>query len=70
MKIKQEHKKCIGCGVCVSVCPKRWEFAEDGKARPIGGELMGDFYELVVEKEEECNKQAQDSCPVRCIMLE
>jgi len=68
MKIIQEHEKCIGCGVCVAVCPKYWEMADDGKAKLINSKKEGENYELEVN-EEDCNKQAADSCPVDCIVI-
>lgn len=66
-KIIQEHKKCIGCGSCVAVCPKYWEITDDGKAKPIGSKLnnKGD-YELEIKKVG-CNQDASDTCPVQCI---
>ena len=33
MKIKYHFKKCISCGLCVSVCPNIWGWGDDGKAR-------------------------------------
>lgn len=68
MKIIQEHEKCIGCGSCVVLCPKYWEMGDDAKAKPINSKKIGDNYELDIEKVE-CNKDAQDSCPVQCIMV-
>jgi len=68
MKIIQEHEKCIGCGSCVALCPKHWEMGEDNKAKPVNSERVGDNYELTVGKLE-CSKQAQETCPVQCIMV-
>jgi ferredoxin len=68
MKIIQEHNRCIGCGSCVAVCPKHWEMTDNGKAKPINSEKVGENYELDV-KEASCNKEAADSCPVECIVL-
>ncbi len=32
--IKQDRKKCVGCGACVTLCPMRiWQMC-DGKAYP------------------------------------
>lgn len=58
MKIKQEHKKCIGCGACVAVCPGNWEMSKDGKSKPK--KTTSDL---------ECNKQAAIGCPVKCISI-
>jgi ferredoxin len=70
MKIIQEHQKCIGCGSCVAVCPKYWEMAEDGKAKPINSNKIGENYELEAKESVECAKMAEGSCPVQCIMVE
>lgn len=68
MKIIQEHEKCIGCGSCVALCQKYWQMGDDGKAKPLNSQKKGGNYELDIEKAE-CNKDAQDSCPVSCIMV-
>ncbi|MDP2909770.1 MAG: ferredoxin [bacterium] len=69
MKIIQEHKKCIGCGSCVAVCPKFWEMTEDGKAKPINAVRVEENYELEAEGGADCCKTAADSCPVACIVI-
>ncbi len=58
-KITQEREKCIGCGMCASVCPANWEMKEDGKSSPKKTELddIG------------CNKEAEDNCPVQIIHI-
>jgi len=57
--IEQDRKACIGCGVCISVCPENWVMADDGKAKPIKKEVddIGG------------NKDAADNCPVACIRI-
>jgi len=69
MKVIQEREKCIGCGSCVALCPKYWQMADDAKSMLIGSKKAGDNYELEVESVE-CNKDAKDSCPVQCIVIE
>ena len=59
MKINKE--KCIGCGLCISLCPDVFEIGEDGKAQFING---ADF-----EKNEKCVKEAKESCPVQAIEM-
>lgn len=67
MKIVQEHKKCIGCGSCVAICPKYWETSSDGKSKPIGAKANSKgIYELEIKKVE-CNQEAADACPVQII---
>ena len=69
MKIIQEHKKCIGCGSCVAICPKYWEVENNGKSKPIGAKANSkEVYELEIEKVE-CNQEAADACPVQCIYV-
>ncbi len=58
--IKQEHEKCIGCGVCVALCPDNWEMGTDGKAHPKKTEV----------EDIGCNEQAAKSCPVQIIHIE
>jgi ferredoxin len=51
---------CIGCGACVGVCPENWELKGD-KSRPLKTKID--------EKELECNRKAEEICPVRCIKV-
>ena len=70
MKIIFERKKCIGCGSCVSFCPKYWELADDGLAKIKGGKTNpktgNDELEI---KSLECNEDAAESCPVQIIKI-
>lgn len=56
--VKVDAKKCIGCGLCPSLCPDVFELGKDGKAR--------------VKNAAACSKcdcqSAADSCPVSAIM--
>ena len=57
--IEHVRDECVGCGVCVSLCPDNWEMAEDGKSRALNTELddLG------------CNMEAAQSCPTGCIKI-
>lgn len=61
-KINQKHGECISCGACVSACPQNWQMGKDGKAKFKK--------EIIAEKEYECNKEAEDICPVNIIKIE
>ena len=59
MKVSIDKNKCIGCGVCVAVCPDVFELGEDGKSRV-----------KVKETDKKCVKEAKESCPTQAIMIE
>jgi len=68
MRITINKPKCIGCGTCVSLCPKYFEMGEDGKSHLKDSKSNeGDELEI---KEVSCARDAVDSCPVRCIHIE
>jgi len=54
MAIKVDKAKCIGCGVCVSLCPDVFEL-KDGKSH------------AKVQKNLPCVQQAINDCPVQAI---
>ena len=53
--VKVDAGKCIGCGLCASLCPDVFEIGADGKAKVIS------------QKNSSCAKEAIDSCPVEAI---
>lgn len=55
MTPKVDQNKCIGCGLCTSICPKVFKLGDDGKAHVIS------------KKVEPCVKEAIESCPVGAI---
>ena len=55
------NSNCIGCGLCVSICPEVFEIGDDGLAKPI---------QEVTETLEKTASQARESCPVNAIDLE
>lgn len=56
MKVSIDKKKCIGCGACVSICPKVFVL-KDGKAV------------AKANTNENCAKEAKNSCPVEAIKI-
>ena len=53
--IKVDKKKCIGCGLCPSLCPDVFAMGNDGKAL------------VKAQKNLPCVAEAIDSCPVNAI---
>ena len=60
--VKVNKEKCIGCGLCVSLCPDIFELKDDGKSQIKKG---ADF-----KKNEKCINEAKESCPVGAIVEE
>ena len=54
MSVKVDKEKCIGCGVCASLCPDGFEIAADGKSK-------------VKDEKASCVDEAISSCPVGAI---
>lgn len=52
------NEKCIGCGMCVAICPEVFEMTEDNVAL-ASGEVLPELEAAVQE--------AADSCPVSAI---
>jgi ferredoxin len=57
MAIKIDKEKCIGCGTCIALAPKTFEFDSENKAKCINEQ--GD--------DEQTIKSATDACPVQAI---
>ena len=55
--LKVDKNKCIGCGLCVSLCPEVFELGDDGKSNVKNAKAC-----------DKCDcKNAADSCPVSAI---
>lgn len=58
MQVRVDQNKCIGCGLCVSLCPKVFKLGNDGKSHVISKKVV------------DCDiKEAIESCPVEAISL-
>jgi len=55
--IKVNQKQCIGCGLCVSMCPETFKMNDLGKS------------EVIDPKPTSCAKKAASNCPVGAISL-
>ena len=60
MNVSVDQAKCIGCGLCASMCVEVFELGDDGKAQ--------------VRNPEGCDKcdceSIADNCPVDAIIVE
>lgn len=53
--IKIDREKCIGCGLCASICEECFDMDKEFKAI------------VKAQKKSKCVKEAIDSCPVEAI---
>ncbi len=53
--VKINSEKCVGCGLCVSICPEVFEIDSKGKSK------------VKKQKDSPCVKEAIESCPVQAI---
>lgn len=59
-KISVDEEKCVGCGLCVNLCPDAFEMDDNNKSTVKKG----------AEKHLECAKEAAGSCPTQAIKVE
>ena len=67
-KIIQERDNCMGCGICMDICPKYFELWNDEKPVLKGSNQKGDIFELEIE-DIECCGGAELMCPAHCIHI-
>ena len=53
------NSDCIGCGLCVSVCPEVFSMTDDNVAQAVEKDLEGHLASLA--------QQALEQCPVSAI---
>ena len=61
MKVKVDKNKCLGCGLCVSLCPLIFELKNNKSQVKSKADL---------EKHKDCIKEAVENCPVQAIKIE
>lgn len=54
MKAKVNKEICIGCGVCVLICPEVFQIKDDGLAHVIVGIIPEKFKSSTIETEKTC----------------
>ncbi len=60
IKVKVNTLKCLGCGMCVNLCPNVFEL-KNGKSSVKE--------KANLEKNKECIKEAENNCPVEAIEI-
>jgi ferredoxin len=56
-----DKEKCLGCGLCVELCPQVFAMTEDGNAEVIT--------ELILPDAVASCRQAEEQCPVGAISV-
>lgn len=62
MKVIVCQETCIGCGMCVDICPEIFEFNVENKATPKNKDDFEKMGDKIVE--------AKEICPVEAISVE
>lgn len=62
IKIEVDPGKCIGCEICVDICPAVFEMGEDGLSRVIENAPPCE--------EAGCCEEAAESCPTDAILID
>ncbi len=62
MKAKVDRDACIGCELCVTICPEVFEMDEEQIAIVIANPVPSDV--------EDAAREAEDNCPTAAISIE
>ncbi len=62
MKVKVDKELCTGDSICVDICPDVFVMNDDDIAEVLVDEVPEDLEEAV--------REAADSCPESCIIIE
>ena len=60
MKVIVDEDLCISCGLCMSLCPEVFDWNADDKSQVN--------VDTVPKEEEDCTREAIDSCPTEAII--
>ncbi|MFW5898367.1 MAG: ferredoxin [Candidatus Saliniplasma sp.] len=69
-KVKIDQETCIGCGMCVSTCPKVFELNDTIKSSVVEKYRKDSEDQGKVPKRIKCVEEAEDNCPVDAITVE
>jgi len=61
MKLKVDKTQCLGCGMCVNMCPEVFELKNGKSSVKKNADL---------EKNKDCIIQAASLCPAQAIQIE
>ena len=62
MKVKVNQETCIGCGMCIDMCPEVFEYNESGLSSPKSEDIEESLKDLLID--------AQQACPVDAIEID
>lgn len=61
MKVCVDQENCIGCGMCIDICPEGFKYNDENKSEAISEEVESGMEDKISE--------AADVCPVDAIEL-
>ncbi len=62
VRVSVDPEKCMGCGVCESICPEVFQMGDDNIAKVL--------QDPVPEALEDSAREAAESCPEEAIQVE
>ncbi len=68
-KVKIDQETCIGCGMCVSTCPKVFELNDRIKSTVVEKYRRDSEDRGKVPKRVKCVLEAEENCPVGAIKV-
>ena len=70
IKIIHDKKKFIGCGSCITICPTMFEISENQIANLKNSKEINGVFELEIDNNIDCIKEAANVCPVEIIKIQ